>query len=432
MPLLLRNARTGDVHRLDPERSLIGSVEHADVRAPGPLMAGFVVRYPSGWAVHALTDHPPFMHNGRQIPLGRSAQVGQDDVIQFGDVAFRVEADHKDSAQHRALTDEGPTVCHVTVRGPDGMEECRVIDHDLLIGRLPVCHVSYPDKRLSRMNALLASDAGTWYVHNLAKGPIGQNRQRVDFSSPLENGDELLIGPLTVWVGIRAENPPHTPPPAGKAGGISGEATTEDIPGGESPTPAPGPPSSKFDSTPTDPIIAGVREKAKRLDAWLRTQTRPSSKEGRQWVEKVRGFWADAHEATTARSLRNLGRLGDAFALLDTAVRSRPDSQDLLWELYRLYRTAGLADLCYRPLRQIEKVAERRGGKPDPRVLETLAQVCEELGTRDREMFDRALGYWDRLETLTGISYSRERSATMAKQTMRANQFPAHRTSAGR
>ena len=112
---------------------------------------------------------------------------------------------------------------------------------------------------------------------------------------------------------------------------------------------------------------------------------------------------------------------------------SRPDSPDLLWELYRLYRAVGLVEMCYRPLRQIEKVAERRGGKPDPRVLETLAQVCEEIGARgDREMFDRSLAYWGRLEALTGVSYARERASTMAKQTLRANQFPTQPASADR
>ena len=434
MPLLLRDARNGDAHPLDPERALLGTVEHADVRMPGrgPLLAALFVRYPTGWAIHALTDQPPLVLNGRPVPLGRRSPVGHDDVIEVGEVAYRVEADHRGSAPHRALSDDASTVCHVTVRGPDGMEECRVIDHDLLIGRLPVCHVSYPDKRLSRVHALLASDAGTWFVHNLAKGPLGQNRQRVDYSSPLEDGDELLVGPLTVWVGIRAEAPVVTPPPAGRPGRSLGEATTEDLPGSESPTPAPGLPTTEPEAEPADPAAAPIRAKAKRLDAWLRTQTRPASKEGRVWVEKVRGFWADAHEATTARSLRNLGRLADAFALLDTAVRARPDSTDILWELYRLYRAAGLTELCYRPLRQIEKVAERRGGKPDSRVLETLAQVCEELGTRDREMFERALAYWGRLEALTGVSYARERAATMAKQTMRANQFPNQPASADR
>src|SRR5215210_3076475 len=187
MPLLLRDARTGDAHPLDPERALIGRAEHADVRpGSGPLLAALVVRYPSGWAVHALSDNPPLVLNGKPLALGKRAPLGHDDVLEFGEVAYRVEADHRGSAQHRALGDEGPTVCHVTVRGPDGLEECRVIDHDILIGRLPVCHVSYPDKRLSRVNAVLAADAGTWYVHNLAKGPIGQNRQRVEYSSPLE------------------------------------------------------------------------------------------------------------------------------------------------------------------------------------------------------------------------------------------------------
>src|SRR5581483_997301 len=124
-------------------------------------------------------------------------------------------------------------------------------------------------------------------------------------------------------------------------------------------------------------------------------------------------FWRDTPETTAARGLRAAGRFADAFAILDRAVRARPDSPELLRELYRLYDAAGLTDLCYRPLRQIEKLAAARG-VPDPWVLETLARVCERLGRRDSAMFDRALGYWTKLEAATGVSYARERAAAMA------------------
>src|SRR5215831_9753043 len=130
MPLLLRDARTGETHRLDPERALIGTSDHADVRPKsGPLLAALVVRYPTGWAIHSLTDHPPLVLNGKPLPFGRRSPLGHDDTLECGEVAYRVEADHRGSAPHRALGDDTPTVCHVTVRGPDGLEECRVIDH---------------------------------------------------------------------------------------------------------------------------------------------------------------------------------------------------------------------------------------------------------------------------------------------------------------
>ena len=54
--------------------------------------------------------------------------------------------------------------------------------------------------------------------------------------------------------------------------------------------------------------------------------------------------------------------------------------------VYRLYESVGLTDLCYRPLRQIEKLAAARGGS-DVWVLEALARVCERLGLKPRQAF---------------------------------------------
>jgi hypothetical protein len=118
-----------------------------------------------------------------------------------------------------------------------------------------------------------------------------------------------------------------------------------------------------------------------------------------------------------ARVLRTTGRPDEAFTVLNRALRARPDSPNLLRELYRLYDAVGLHDLCFRPLRQIEKLANSRGGA-DTWVLETLARLCERLGKQRPGMFDRAISYWNKLERATGINYAREKAATMASRTL--------------
>ncbi len=105
--------------------------------------------------------------------------------------------------------------------------------------------------------------------------------------------------------------------------------------------------------------------------------------------------------------------MDEAFALLDRAIRARPDGPELLRELYRLYDAVGFTDLCYRPLRQIEKVAEARG-TPDAWVLESLARLCERLGRERPSMIDRAIHYWHKLEAATGVSTSRQRTDALA------------------
>ena len=133
-----------------------------------------------------------------------------------------------------------------------------------------------------------------------------------------------------------------------------------------------------------------------KLDRWLKGQEpAPVPREGiGGWLgaqkAKLSRFWFDTPETTHARGLRTAGRFADAFAILDRAVRARPDGPELLRELYRLHDAAGLRDLCYRPLRQIEKLAEARVA-PDRWVLEELAKLCERLGQSEPAMFDRAM-----------------------------------------
>jgi hypothetical protein len=286
------------------------------------------------------------------------------------------------------------------------MEECRVIDHDLLVGRLSVCHVRLPDKRLSRLTALLAAYGGGWYVHNLSKKPIvARNRELVTGYAPLADGDELMIGPLVVRLEIAA--------PAADAL----RPASTDLP------------AATLDAADAEDQ-AEYRTTAVRLDRWLKGQEpAPVAREGiGGWLgaqkAKLSRFWYDTPETTHARGLRTAGRFADAFAILDRAVRARPDGPELLRELYRLHDAAGLRDLCYRPLRQIEKLAEARGA-PDPWVLEELARLCERLGKTDPAMFDRAMNYWGKLEAATGVSYARERAAAMATRALRAGGFAA-------
>ncbi len=51
-------------------------------------------------------------------------------------------------------------------------------------------------------------------------------------------------------------------------------------------------------------------------------------------------------------------------------------------------------------------------------MFETLAKLCERLGRERPEMFDRAVGYWSKLEAATGVSYARQREDVMARRTL--------------
>jgi hypothetical protein len=292
------------------------------------------------------------------------------------------------------------------------MEECRAVDHDLLFGRKTVCHVQLLDKRLSRMTAMLAAHAGGWYLHTLARCPVARNGQPVDGLAPVEDGDELTIGPLGVRIELRVP-----------------EATDGPTPSDPAPTDVPEP-STETVAPDGQPAPPGLHAAGMQLDKWLRTRAPTAAGQSgiSGWLEaqrqRLRRFWYDTPEATTARSLRAAGRTSEAFDVLDRAIRVRPDSPTLLRELYRLYEAAGLTDLSYRPLRQIEKLAAARG-ESDTWVLQALARVCERLGELNPAMFDRAAVYWTKLETATGVSYARERSAVHASRALRDGGFAA-------
>lgn len=424
----LENLRTGETIALNPNRTLIGTAEHATIRTgeSGPFLAVLIVSYASGWAIHGLSDDQ-VLFNGKPLRVTQQVSPQPDDVLEIADERFRFVV-NLDSPPERPVEEPGSSLsCFAYIRFPDGMEECRVVDHNLLFGRLRVCHVRYPDTKLSRLNALLAIHGGVWYVHSLAKSVIGRNRRAVSGFAILEDEDELLIGPLVVRIELRAQNAVGTADTK-KQYDSSQEtvASTHESPRSETA-------SSVTDALTIDsnlpmnpdvtPGMEAMYVTGVRLDQWLKAQTPQSSSQAGlgSWFgaqrERLKRFWYDTPETTTARVLRTSGKPEEAFSVLNRAIRARPDSPDLLRELYRLYDSVGLHELCFRPLRQIEKLANARGGA-DTWVLETLARLCEQLGKQRPSMFDRAINYWNKLERATGINYARERAAAMASRTL--------------
>lgn len=427
MELSLENVRTGETVALDPFRALVGTAGHAEVRtAAGPYLAAVAVRYPTGWALFGLSDDPDVTLN--RVPLGPGARAApkKGDVLGVGGERYLF---HTDGDAPSPVAPVAPPACLAFVRSPDGAEECRSVDHDVLFGRLPFCHVQLADTRLSRVHALLATDGGHWYLHNLGQKLLGVNKRGVQRVARLGDGDELLVGPLVVRVELPAGQL-DAPTVSTKSG-----ATRPDI--------DTGPPEHATDvneqtddgsgEVPTAPDLGALRASAQRLDTWLkRHEPAPlPAKAGLSgWLEsqrdRLRRFWLDTPETTSARGLRNQGRWNEAFDVLDRAIRARPDSPDLLRELYRLYEAANLGELCYRPLRAIEKIADTRG-TPDPWVYEALARVCENIGTQRPGMFDRAVAYLNKLEAATGVSKARERADVMARRALRDNGLPGAR-----
>jgi hypothetical protein len=369
-----------------------------------------------------LFNRTPLGIAGRAVPQ-------RFDILSVGTDRFRFVPTTGASGAEEPAADLPP--CFVTVRSPDGMEECRAVDHDLLFGRLPLCHVRFPDTKLSRLNALLAGNAGGWYIHNLAKRPVVRNRVPVTSFDLLEDGDELVVGPLVVRVEIRtvdADDGNQADRYDSTSASFQSIAPPESASATEAPA-ATDETAEPFgpDSTPTDQTA--LRTAGLSLDNWLKVQTPSTAPAGGGiggWLGAQRArlnrFWHDTPEATAARGFRAAGKMSEAFAVLDRAIRARPDSPGLLRELYRLHEAAGLLDLCYRPLRQIEKVATARG-ETDTWVLETIARLCERLGPHRQGMFDRAIGYWRKLELATGVSYARERAAVMATRALREGGF---------
>jgi hypothetical protein len=420
MDLHLQNVRSGDTYKLSPERTLIGSADHATIRtaAEEPYLAALAVRYPTGWALFGLTDDPEVTFNRQPLRAMQRVAPKKGDLLMVHGERYTFVAP---SAPPEPIEQIAPPPCFAYITNPDGLEECRTVDHDLLFGRLAVCHVQLADSKLSRLAALLASDDGIWYVHNLSKKPLGRNRKAVPHTARVDNGDELLIGPLVVRLEIRFGAGPlitdprsdpsiRTPRPTPGVGGPAGSPhvaeSTDD--GAGALTEAEGPNRS------------ALRARAEQLEQWLKGQD-PPTRAPRSglggWLEnqrdRLRRFWLDTPETTSARSLRAAKRLDEAFAVLERAIRARPDGPELLRELYRLYESVGFTDLCFRPLRHIEKLADARGA-PDTWVLEELAKLCERLGPTRSGMFDRAIGYWSKLEAATGVSYSRQRANVLA------------------
>jgi hypothetical protein len=429
MEFHLQNVRTGETVKLAPDRTLIGTADHATVRTSesGPYLAALVVRYPSGWVAFGLSDDPTVTFNRSPFHAAQRVAPKKGDLLTIGDERFTFLTPHREPD---APATDPPPACFAYIQNPDGMEECRAVDHDLLFGRLSLCHVQLADSRLSRLSALLAAHGGAWYVHALSKKPIGRNRKPVNTFARVGDGDVLLIGPLVVRLEVRdgAAEALSTPPPA---------ASDSTVNIRRPPKLSHAPPASATDfaeatddgSGPqepaTGPDLSALRAGAQRLEQWLKGQnsTETASKGGLGgWLgaqrDRLRRFWFDTPETTAARSLRTAGRVDEAFAVLDRAIRARPDGPELLRELYRLYEAVGFTDLCYRPLRQIEKLAEVRGA-PDTWVLETLARVCERLGRERPSMIDRAIGYWNKLEAATGVSYARQRTDALALRALR-------------
>ena len=403
MDYILHNIRTGAAHLLDPTRALIGTSRHATVRTEtGPRLAALVVRYPGGWAVHGLSDEPGVVFNRTPLgPTGRETPWPGDELAVGAD-RFRFLAAAGPPDPPPAAAD--PPACSASVRYPDGLEECRAVDHDLLFGRQPVCHVRLPDKRLSRLAALLAAHGGGWFLHPLGRRPVVRNNRLVEGPAPIGDGDELLIGPLAVRIELRAAGETDTPDPSDPPAADPVEAATDAL----------------------LPELGELHAAGLRLDVWLRGHDPAAGVGG--WLgaqrERLQRFWYDTPEATAARALRAAGRPGEAFAVLDRAIRARPDSPQLLRELYRLYESVGLSDLCYRPLRQIEKLAATRGA-PEVWALEALARVCERLGGQNPDLFNRAVRYWDKVEAATGVCRARERAAVLATRALRESGFAA-------
>ena len=87
----LQNVRTGETHSLNPNRTLIGLADHADVRTSdvGSYLAALIVRYPTGWIIHGLSENPLAKYNGEPLTVGRPISPRSGDLIEVGDDQFR-------------------------------------------------------------------------------------------------------------------------------------------------------------------------------------------------------------------------------------------------------------------------------------------------------------------------------------------------------
>ncbi len=430
MDLHLQNVRTGVTAKLSPERTLIGAADHATIRSAvdGPYLAALAVRYPSGWALYGLGDDSEVTFNRRPFRAGQRVSPKKGDLLTVLNERFLFLAPNSDAPPNDTSAVAVPA-CFAYITDPEGKEECRSLDHDILFGRLELCHVQLADSRLSRLCALLASDDGNWYIHNLSKKVIGRNRKGVQTCARIADGDELQIGPLLVRLEIRGGADVETPPARSDASPTVDTRALPTIlmdPATCNTDVAEATEDEKGEVTEANgPDYASLRTSAQNLEHWLNAlpDPTPQSRGGiSAWLgsqrDRLRRFWLDTPETTAARSLHSAGKLEEAFAVLDRAIRARPDGPELLRELYRLYEAVGFHDLCFRPLRQIEKLADARGTS-DTWVLEALARLCEQLAPARPTMFDRAIGYWQKLETATGQSTSRQRANVLALRAIR-------------
>src|SRR5580698_7203585 len=158
MDFYLENLRTGEQSAVDPNRTLIGSAEHANIRTAesGPFLAALIVSYPTGWSVHGLSDDK-VLFNGKPLRVTQQVTPQSGDLLEIAEDRFRFTAISSLPLDPPVAETPSLPSCFAYIRFPDGMEECRVVDHNLLFGRLRVCHVRYPDTKLSRLNGLLAA-----------------------------------------------------------------------------------------------------------------------------------------------------------------------------------------------------------------------------------------------------------------------------------
>src|SRR4051812_6204238 len=86
MDYILHNTRTGEAHLLNPARATVGATRHATIttQPDGPTLAALVVRYPSGWAVHGLSDDATVTFNGAPLRVTDRAAPRPDDELAVG------------------------------------------------------------------------------------------------------------------------------------------------------------------------------------------------------------------------------------------------------------------------------------------------------------------------------------------------------------
>jgi pSer/pThr/pTyr-binding forkhead associated (FHA) protein len=84
------------------------------------------------------------------------------------------------------------------------------VDHVLLVGRLARCGVVLDDPGVSRVHARLLPTGGEVFVEDLgSRAGTLLNRRRLERATPLQDGDELVVGPGTFVFAADATSPDH-------------------------------------------------------------------------------------------------------------------------------------------------------------------------------------------------------------------------------